>query len=140
MSKTGMTAGLLVTVTLGFAALSASAMTPAEFQKRFEAVARENKPGFTGFSAQRGREFFTSRHGGEWSCASCHTDNPLGPGRHARTGKDIAPLAPSANPQRFTDAAKVEKWFKRNCSDILNRACTARQQGDVLQYLMSLGK
>lgn len=104
----------------------------------FEAAARQSDSRFPGFSAQRGREFFTSRHGSDWSCASCHTDNPLGAGRHARTGKDIAPLAPGANSKRFTDAAKVEKWFKRNCSDVLNRACTAREKGDVLQYLMTL--
>jgi signal transduction histidine kinase len=42
-------------------------------------------------------------------------------GRHAITGKAISPLSPVANPERFRDAAKVEKWFKRNCSDTLGR-------------------
>ena len=49
-------------------------------------------------------------------------------------------MAPAANPQRFSDAAKVEKWFKRNCNDVLGRACTAQEKGDVLAYLMSLAK
>jgi mono/diheme cytochrome c family protein len=90
------------------------------------------------FSAQRGERFFKATHGSDWSCASCHTENPLAPGRHAKTGKPIAPLAPAANPKRFTDAASVEKWFRRNCNDVLGRACTAQEKGDVTQYLMSL--
>ena len=91
-----------------------------------------------GASAQRGELFFKATHGGEWSCASCHTANPLAPGKHAKTGKTIAPLAPAANPQRFTDAAAVEKWLRRNCNDVLGRPCTAQEKGDVTQYLMSL--
>jgi uncharacterized protein DUF1924 len=113
------------------------AAAPAELQKRFEAEAR-GTPGFSGFSPQRGERFFKSAHGGDWSCASCHTDNPLAAGRHAKTGKAIAPLAPAANPERFTDGAAVDKWFRRNCNDVLGRACTAQEKGDVLQYLMSL--
>jgi hypothetical protein len=125
---------------LGLGALQAIALTPADIRKNLDATARQSAPGFAGFSAQRGRQFFASRHGNDWSCASCHTENPLAPGRHAKTGKDISPLAPAAAPQRFTDAAKVEKWFNRNCNDVLNRACTAQEKGDVLEYLISLGK
>jgi len=50
-------------------------------------------------------------------------------------------MAPSANPQRFADAAdaaKVEKWFKRNCADVLKRACTAQEKGDFMAYLLSV--
>jgi hypothetical protein len=112
--------------------------TPAEIQKGYEAAARGAAPAFSGFSSQRGEQFFKSKHGSDWSCASCHTDNPLGPGRHAKTGKSIAALAPGANPQRFTDAAGAEKWFRRNCNDVLGRACTVQEKGDVLQYLLSL--
>jgi hypothetical protein len=39
---------------------------------------------------------------------------PTGKGEHAVTDKVIEPMAPAFNPQRFTDAAKVEKWFRRN--------------------------
>ena len=73
-----------------------------------------------------------------WSCASCHTQNPLAAGKHASTGKRIAPLAPAANAERFSDARAVDKWFRRNCNDVLGRECTAKEKGDVLQYLMSL--
>lgn len=89
-------------------------------------------------SPQRGEMFFKSTHGNDWSCASCHTENPLAPGKHVKTGKAIAPLAPAANPKRFTDAAAVEKWFRRNCNDVLGRACSAQEMSDVTQYLMSL--
>ena len=130
--------GLLLAGTLALAGLEASAATPAEIQKGFETAARASTPGFSAFSAQRGKQFFNSTHGNDWSCASCHTASPAATGKHAKTGKEIAPLAPAANPQRFTDAAKVEKWFKRNCNDVLGRACSAQEQGDVLAYLMSL--
>jgi len=125
---------------LGFTGLSVSAVTPADLQQNFDTAARASVPGFTGFSAQRGRQFFSSTHGNDWSCASCHTQDPARPGRHAKTGRDIAPLSPVANPQRFTDPGKADKWFSRNCNDVLGRPCTAQEKGDVLAYLMSLGK
>ena len=121
-------------------AASAAAVTPADFQQSFETAARQEAAGFAGFSAQRGAAFFKTTHGREWSCASCHTPNPTATGRHAKTDKPIAPLAPSANAERFTRPDKVEKWFRRNCNDVLGRACTASEKGDVLAYLMSLGK
>jgi hypothetical protein len=74
---------------------------------------------------------------GEFSCASCHTDSPLNAGKHAKTSKDVLPLSPSANPKRFTDVAQVEKWFKRNCNDVLSRACTAQEKGDFMAYVLS---
>jgi mono/diheme cytochrome c family protein len=123
---------------LGFSSLTALAATPAELQSRFEAEARAATTAFSGFSAQRGEAFFKAAHGREWSCASCHTEDPRAGGRHAKTGKPIAPLAPAANAERFTDAAAAEKWFRRNCNDVLGRACTAQEKGDVLQYLMSV--
>ena len=50
----------------------------------------------------------------------------------------IAPLAPAFNPERFSDPAKVEKWFRRNCNDVLSRECTAVEKADVLAYLNAL--
>ena len=132
--------GFLLAGSLALSALEASAATPAEIQKSFETTARASTPGFSGFSAGRGQQFFSSAHGNDWSCTSCHTASPVAPGKHAKTGKEIAALAPAANPQRFTDAAKVEKWFNRNCNDVLGRVCTAQEKGDVLAYLMSFAK
>jgi hypothetical protein len=91
-------------------------------------------------SAARGQQFFTTTHGREWSCASCHTASPVGAGKHASTGKTIGALAPGFNPERFTDPAKVEKWFRRNCNDVTGRECTAAEKADVLAWLMTLKK
>lgn len=87
-------------------------------------------------SAARGQQFFVGSHGKEWSCASCHGEAPTQTGRHAGTGKTIAALAPAANDRRFTDSAKVEKWFRRNCNDVLGRECSAGEKADVLAWLI----
>ena len=124
-----------------FAALAAApvrAVVPADLLKDYETAARAQAPSFAGFSAERGGRLFRSTQGGDWSCASCHGETPTGPGRHAKTAKVIQPLAPGVNPQRFTDVAQVEKWFKRNCADVLGRECTPAEKGDVLAWLASL--
>lgn len=123
-----------VAATLILAAGSALAADPLE---AITAAARA-EGGFTGYSAQRGADLFRWK-GAEWSCTSCHTADPREPGRHAVTGKSIAPMAPASNPKRLTDPAKVEKWFRRNCQDVLARECSAREKGDVIAYLRSLG-
>lgn len=102
------------------------------------AQARSENPAFTGFSAARGQQFFTTLHGNDWSCSSCHTRNPMQGGKHAVTGRPIQPMAPAANPDRFTDSAKTEKWFRRNCKDVVSRECSAQEKGDVLTWLQSL--
>jgi hypothetical protein len=120
-------------------AAPALAANPAQLLSGYESEARKTSPGF-GASAARGEQFFISRHGAEWSCSSCHGAPPAAPGRHAKTGKTIAPLAPAANPERFTDATQAEKWFKRNCSDVLGRACTPAEKADVMAYLLRAGE
>ena len=89
-------------------------------------------------SAEQGQVFFNTKHGGQWSCASCHGSPPTGDGKHASTGKAIKPLAPAFNPQSFTDTARVDKWFRRNCKDVLSRECSAAEKADVMAYLISL--
>jgi hypothetical protein len=97
-----------------------------------------NEAGVKSFSADAGKIFFMSNHTGGKpdtpSCSTCHTKDPTAEGK-ARTGKAIDPMAVSANPARFTDAAKVEKWLRRNCNTVLGRECTAQEKGDVLTYL-----
>jgi len=114
---------------------AAQAAQPSDLLAGYEAEARRAEAGFRA-SASRGEQFFNARHGGEWSCASCHGNPPVGQGKHAKTGKAIAPLAPAANAERFADAAKVEKWFRRNCNDVLSRACTPSEKADVLAWLL----
>ena len=124
----------------GLAVQPAYAQTPSEVLASFQSDAAESTQSFQGFSAARGEKFFKEKHGNDWSCSSCHTDNPSVTGKHAKTEKPIEPLAPSANAERFTSLKKIEKWFKRNCNDVLDRACTPLEKGDVLAYLLSVRK
>lgn len=120
----------------------AQAATPAAaLLPRYEAAARAEEPAFTGFDAARGRALYFEEHPGKngpISCATCHTKDPLQGGR-SPAGKVIEPLAPAAAPARFTDAAKADKWFDRNCKQVLGRSCTARERGDVLSWLLAPG-
>jgi cytochrome c553 len=113
----------------------ALAADPTGMLAGYQAEARKGNGDFSA-SASRGEQFFTARHGNDWSCASCHGAPATGQGKHAKTGKAIAPLAPSANAERFADAAKVEKWFRRNCNDVLGRTCTPSEKADVMAYLL----
>jgi len=113
-------------------AVAAHALTPAEMLAGYSAAA--GKPA----AAERGQQWFTSRQGREWSCASCHGATPTQAGKHASTGKPIAALAPGFNPERFTDAAKTEKWFRRNCNDVIGRECSAAEKADMLAWLTTL--
>ncbi len=89
------------------------------------------------FSAAQGERLFRARNGDK-ACTACHTEDAKAVGKHAVTGKPIEPLAPVANPARLSDQAKVEKWFRRNCNDVLKRACNAQEKGDFVTYLLSL--
>ncbi|HAL38713.1 MAG TPA: cytochrome C [Polaromonas sp.] len=110
----------------------AQAATPAELLSGYTAQA-----GSPAVPA-RGQQLFTTRHGREWSCSSCHGAVPTQTGKHASTGKSIGAMAPAFNPKRFTDAAKTEKWFRRNCNDIVGRECTAAEKADVISWLLTL--
>lgn len=110
----------------------ADAASPAELLSNYAAQAKA-----AGVAA-RGQQFFNSTHGKEWRCTSCHGTEPTQTGKHAATGKPIGPLAPAFNAERFTDAAKTEKWFRRNCNDVVGRECTATEKADILSWLMTL--
>ena len=133
---------LLVAASLG-APLALAAMSPAQktIYDSFAAAAKTADAAFTDFSASRGQAFFLGQHAGgkpdTASCTACHTTDPKKSGR-TRAGKEILPMAASANPKRFTDAADVEIWFRRNCNDVLGRDCTVVEKGDVLAYLLGL--
>ena len=115
------------------AAGPAQAATPSDVLAGYRG-ASGNAPA----SIDRGQKLFAATQGREWSCASCHGALPTQGGKHANTGKPIAPLAPAFNPERFTDAAKTEKWFRRNCNDVMGRECTAAEKADLLTWLLSL--
>jgi cytochrome c peroxidase len=116
------------------------AETPDALLKRYQAEAKEANPAFVSFSAERGHQLYLQKGKGsksDSSCATCHTVDPKQKGR-TRANKDIDPLAPVANAQRFTDPAKVEKWFTRNCDDVLARPCTALEKGDFITWLLTI--
>lgn len=113
------------------------AETPQQIAQAYAAEAKSQQAGFAA-SAQRGEAFFRQRFGQNDKmpgCTSCHTDSPLKAGEHVVTGKSIRPLAVSANADRFTDTAKVEKWFGRNCKEVVGRACTPGEKADFVAYM-----
>ncbi len=130
-----MTTRLALAAIILVAGAAVAAETP---QSLLESYARQ--AGSTPSVAQ-GRALFLGTHAGGRpdtpSCSTCHTQDPRATGR-TRAGKLIQPMAPSANPARFTDAANVEKWFGRNCDTVLGRACTAAEKADIIAYLASL--
>jgi cytochrome c553 len=126
-------AGLAV---LGMSSAAAGAAdSPASLMTQY---AKQAGVPVSSLSAARGETLYRTEHPGRngqaVSCAACHTANPTQAGR-TRVGKRIEPLAPTANPQRFSDAAKVEKWFRRNCQDVLQRECSAQEKGDFIAWL-----
>lgn len=92
-------------------------------------------------SSERGEKLFRSKFtAGKTadSCTVCHTENAKSVGQHVRTFKAIDPLAPVAQRDRFTDPVKVEKWFKRNCREVLARECNAQEKADFVAYMISV--
>jgi hypothetical protein len=125
----------------------AHAQTPDDDSAKRQAVlnhyaaqAKQADPGFRGFDAATGRAFFLAKPGGGVpetpSCTTCHTNDPRRPGR-TRAGKEIAPMAVSVTPSRFSDLAKVEQWFRRNCHTVYGRACTPAEKGNYITYMMA---
>lgn len=131
----------LMILSVIFSTTSALAATPQDLLKQYESQAKQENAAFAGFSADRGASFFRAERmhssGNKVSCSTCHTSDPRNQGK-TRANKVIEPIAPIANPLRFTDAAKVEKWFGRNCKDVLERACTAQEKGDYIRYLINV--
>lgn len=93
-----------------------------------------------GFSAARGQSLHTQSFAGGKpdtpACTSCHGKDTRGAGR-TPAGKAIDAVAVSVTPTRYTDPAKVEKWFKRNCTEVLGRECTPQEKGDWLTYVIN---
>jgi hypothetical protein len=131
------TVKIVASILAALSAATALAATPAELLEGYRADAVRQAAGFQP-SAQRGAEFYKRNFNVSTkmpACASCHTDNPAQSGRHVVTDKPIKPLAASANPERFTDPAKVEKWFRRNCTEVVGRECNAAEKADFIAYL-----
>lgn len=125
---------------LSIITLSFSAVIDDYLNSQKQEVLKEN-PNFKGFDYKRGEEIFTSKHigkkGKEISCTSCHSIDLNNTGKNFFTGKEIKPLSPKANPDRFTKIKDIEKWLRRNFNDVYNREGTALEKGDVVTYIIN---
>ena len=117
-----------------------AAESPKSLLDFYASEAKASDPGFSGFSAERGEHLFRSKFStgkpDTPSCTTCHTTDARKTGQ-TRAGKDIQPMAASANPKRYSDQAKTEKWFGRNCNNVLGRDCTATEKGDFITFMLS---
>ena len=113
---------------------AARAATPAELLAGY--VKQAGAPA----SAERGKTLFAKKFDNDfdWTCTTCHGADPLKAGKHAVSGKVIAPLAPAANPARFSNLTQVEFHFRLNCKDVVGRECSAGEKADVMSWLLSL--
>jgi len=98
--------------------------------------------GVAATNAKDGERLWTSNYkpaaaGPARSCTTCHGTDLRQPGKHARTGKRIEPMAVSVNGKRLSEVKKIEKWFKRNCKWTLGRECTSQEKADILVWLKS---
>jgi hypothetical protein len=128
---------IVLACTLGPATADGSPKSLLDF---YANEAKASDLGFSGFSAERGehlfRTHFSTGKPDTPSCTTCHTADPTKPGQ-TRAGKDIEPMAASANPKRYSDQAKTEKWFGRNCNNVLGRECTAKEKGEFITFMLS---
>jgi len=133
---------ICITLLLLVSATPALAETPQSFVSAYSAEARQATRDFT-TSAARGKSFFAKDWGVSQKmpgCSSCHGNDLQAAGKHVITGKLIEPLSPVANAERFTTPKKVEKWFKRNCTEVVGRECTPAEKADFIQFVIQGGK
>ncbi len=133
--------GLISIVVLASTFVPAAAgESPKSLLDFYASEAKASDPGFGGFSAERGehlfRTHFSTGKPDTPSCTTCHTTDPTKAGQ-TRAGKDIEPMAASANSKRYSDQAKAEKWFGRNCNNVVGRDCTATEKGDFITFMLS---
>ena len=141
MSRSALPVIVMAAAILGAATVVAQPAARDQILADYLAQAKQADPAFAGFDAERGAALFRTRHpGGDAAtpaCTSCHGEDPKTPGQNAKTGKPIEPMAVSVNPKRYTNTADVEKWFKRNCKQVLGRECTPAEKGDFITFMMS---
>ncbi|HPP46008.1 MAG TPA: DUF1924 domain-containing protein [Accumulibacter sp.] len=129
-----LTAALTLTMLLSFA----TAAPHDDILAGYAAAAKQADPAFSGFSAARGEAFHRQSFAGGKvdtpACRSCHGSDIRQKGQ-TPAGKIIEPMAISLSPARYSDLAKVEKWFRRNCQEVLGRECSTREKGDWLTYV-----
>ncbi len=119
-----------------------AAETPSSLLAGYAAQARAQDGTFANFDAARGKELYfreVTRDGKTSACSSCHGPDPAAGGR-SPAGKKIEALDPNVNPARFTELKFAEKWFDRNCKQVLGRTCTPLEKGDFLTFVSAPGR
>lgn len=120
--------------------VAASAAARDDLLNSLATEAKAAYSAYSGFSPARGEKLhntqFSTGKPETPSCTTCHGANPRLGGR-TPSGKVIEPLAVSVNPARYNDPLKVEKWFRRNCNEVLGRECTSLEKGDWLSTMIS---
>jgi Domain of unknown function (DUF1924) len=134
------TLGALLFLASAAVALAGPALSHKALLDVYAAASKAADSTFAGFSAQRGealfRRHFTTGRPDTRSCTVCHTEDPKKLGQ-TRAGKDIEPMAASVTPDRYTDHDKTEKWFGRNCRNVLGRDCTPQEKGDFISFMLT---
>lgn len=132
----------LLLALLGLFSFSAQAdvMTATQAAGDYGRFAKALNPKST-LSAEAGRAFYTKKvvvGNKDLSCAACHTDNPANAGKHNETGNPIKPMAPSVNPQRFSNVNKSAAAFSKHCRDLYGKDCSPQDKGDFITYLLTV--
>jgi len=126
----------LMTLVLSGAMNSRAESAIATLQAQYQAAGAKT------FSTDAGKAAWTREvtgaDGKGHSCSGCHGTDLSLTGKHVKTQRIIAPMAPSVNPQRLSNIKKVEKWLLRNCKGTWGRECTPQEKGDLLAYIGSL--
>lgn len=140
LAAAGMAAAVVLTLAKLFPLGEADAAAPRPaLLDVYQQEARATAPSFSADPGRGKALYFTERDkdGKPTSCATCHTDDARRPGR-SPVGKRIAPLAPSVNPARFSERRQADRWYDRNCKQVLGRPCTAGEKADFLAYVLTL--
>ena len=121
-------------------AIAAPALTGAQLIQDMQTQYKAQ--GVESFSAARGKTLWeqevVNSKGEKHACTNCHGADLTQSGQHAKTKKEIKPMAMSVNKARFTEEKKVNKWFTRNCKWTWGRECTPQEKGDILEYMLTL--
>jgi len=129
----------LTTIFISSVLLSISSVLSAAEQLESMLIQYQQQGG-SSFSVEKGKalwekEISHTKSPTTRSCASCHGGDLTTSGKHIKTSKVIKPMSPIANPDRFNDQKKIEKWFFRNCKWTWGRVCSPQEKGDILRYL-----
>lgn len=136
-----MKSGIILITLLAAQISSAAAITDsANTAASNQLLQRYLADGATVGNASKGEQLWNKKFSGEApyserSCATCHSSNLTTAGKHVKTGKTIAALAPSINSDSLNDIKNIEKWFKRNCTWTVGRECSVQEKTDLILFI-----